>query len=177
MRLKDKRILMVLAHDRYRDEEYEEPRKVFEEEGAEVRVASSAWGEARGKLGGKAPVDILLDEAKAADYEAVVFVGGPGSEEYFHNPQALSLARETWEGGKVIAAICIAPATLANAGILKDKRATAFPSVESDLKSRGANYTGNPVERDGRIVTASGPEAATEFGKTIVAALQKMTKI
>lgn len=68
-------------------------------------------------------------------------------------------------------AICIAPVTLANAGILEGKRTTAFPSVESDLKARGANYTGNPVERDGKIITGSGPEAATEFGKTIVAAL------
>ncbi len=172
-----KKILMVLAHDRYRDEEYEEPRKVFEEEGAEVMVASSALGEARGKLGGKAPVDILLDEVKVADYEAVVFVGGPGSDEYFHNPQALALVKETFKAGKVIAAICIAPATLANAGILKNKRVTAFPSVESDLKAGGANYTGNPVERDGRIITAAGPEAATEFGETIVAALQDREKI
>lgn len=168
-----KRILMVLAHDQYRDEEYEEPRKVFEDEGAEVTVASSSLGEARGKMGGKTAVDILLVEAMVADYEAVVFVGGPGSDEYFHNPKALSLAKETFEAGKVIAAICIAPATLANAGILKGKRATAFPSVESDLKTQGANYTGNPVERDGKIITGSGPEAATEFGKTVVAALSE----
>ncbi len=168
-----KRILMVVAHDQYRDEEYEEPRKVFEEEGAKVTVASSSRGEARGKLGGKAPVDILLDEAKVMDYEAIVFVGGPGANEYFYNPKALSLARETFESGKVIAAICIAPVTLANAGILKGKRAAAFPSVESNLKAQGANYTDNLVEREGKIITGSGPEAAVEFGKTVVAALSE----
>lgn len=162
---------MVLAYDRYRDEEYEEPRKVFEDEGAKVTVASSSPGEARGKMGGKARVDILLDETKMDDYEAVVFVGGPGSDEYFHNPKALALARETWEAGKVIAAICIAPVTLANAGILKGKKATSFPSVENGLRAGGANYTGSPVERDGKIVTGSGPKAATEFGKAVVAAL------
>ncbi len=168
-----KRILMVLAHDQYRDEEYEKPRKVFEDEGAKVTVASSSPGEARGKLGGKAAVDILLEEAKVEDYQAIVFVGGPGSSEYFHSSKALSLARETFEAGKIVAAICIAPATLANAGLLKGKRATAFPSVESDLKAQGANYTGNQVEREGKIITGSGPEAAAEFGKTIVAVLNE----
>ena len=175
--LSGRRILMVLAHDQYRDEEYGEPRKVFENEGAKVAIASSSLGEARGKLGGRAAVDILLDEVRGEDYEAVVFVGGPGSSEYFRNSKALSLVKEAFDAGKVIAAICIAPVTLANAGILKGKRATAFPSVESDLKAQGVNYTGNSVERDGRIITGRGPEAATEFGRMVVAALQDLKKI
>lgn len=168
-----KRILMVLAHDQYRDEEYEEPSRIFENEGAKVTVASSLPGEARGKLGGKATVDILLGEAKAEDYEAMVFVGGLGSSDYFHSPKALSLAREAFKAGKVVAAICIAPVILANAGLLKGKKATAFPSVEGNLKAQGANYTGNKVEREGNIITGSGPEAAVKFGKMIVAVLNE----
>jgi len=70
-----------------------------------------------------------------------------------------------------VAAICISPVTLARAGILKNRRATVFPTEAEELKKEGAIYTGAPVEEDGRIITASGPEAAGEFGERIASVL------
>jgi len=71
----------------------------------------------------------------------------------------------------VVGAICIAPGILARAGILKGRKATVFPSEIEALKRNGAFYTALPVVIDGRIVTASGPEAAEEFGKALVKTL------
>ncbi|GAJ17159.1 unnamed protein product, partial [marine sediment metagenome] len=70
-------------------------------------------------------------------------------------------------------AICIAPVTLANAGILDKKKATVFRSEVKAIKRKGAIYTGKVVEVDGNIITAEGPQAAEEFGKTIINLLLK----
>ncbi len=75
--------------------------------------------------------------------------------------------------GKVLGAICLAPVTLANAGLLKNINATAFSSALNTLIKKGANCTGKDVEKDGLIVTASGPSAAKEFGVVLMEALKE----
>jgi protease I len=104
---------------------------------------------------------------KAKDFDAILLVGGVGSNKFWHNEIVHDLVREASKAGKVISAICLAPVTLANTGILAGKRATAYPSAESFLKWKGATYTGNSVEVDGNIVTANGPEAAEEFAQAV----------
>lgn len=164
---------MVIAPKDFRDEEFLEPKRIFEEAKAEVTVASKEVSEALGKLGATVKVDKDLGEISVDDYDALVFVGGPGSAVYFTDPEALKLAKEAHEAGKVIGAICIAPSILANAEILKGKQATAFPSEESNLRAKGAIYTGEPVTRDGKIITANGPQAAAKFGEEIINTLQR----
>lgn len=161
------KVLMIVAQEGYQDYEYSEPRKVFEKNGFEVQVASKEKKTATGKLGGSLQPDLALSEASPENYDAIVFVGGPGSSMYFQDQEALALAKSAGNQGKVVAAICIAPSILANAGILQGKTATVFPSEEDNLKAKGANYTGNPVEVDGLIVTANGPDAAKKFGEKI----------
>lgn len=166
-----KRVLMVIAPLDFRDEEYREPREVIEARGGEVTVASALPGEARGVLGMRARVDVTLERARAADFDAVVFVGGGGAARYWDDPAAHALAREAAAQGKVVGAICIAPVILANAGLLRGRRATVWPREEGRLAERGAVCTGNPVEEDGRIITANGPQAARAFGEAVVRAL------
>lgn len=163
----EKRVLMVIAPENFRDEEYREPREVLEALGWKVEVASTSLREARGMLGMTAKPDLLLEQAEDQDYDAVVFVGGSGSSCYWDDPRAHALARRMHEAGKVVGAICIAPVTLANAGLLRGKRATCWPEVQERLRQQEALYTGNPVEVDGRIVTGSGPHAARAFGETL----------
>ena len=74
---------MVIAPEQFRDEEYVEPREVFEKSGIGVTVASSRLGKAVGKFGLEVQVDLLLKDVHATDYDAVVFVGGTGSRIYF----------------------------------------------------------------------------------------------
>jgi protease I len=94
-------------------------------------------------------------------------VGGIGSSKYWHSTTVHRIVKDAFDAGKVVSAICLAPVTLANSGLLLKKRATAYPSAEGFLKWKGAIYTGRPVEVAGRIVTASGPEAAEEFARTV----------
>jgi len=170
-KLTGKKILMVIAKSRFRDEEYLGPRKVLENEDASITVASSSRDIATGMLGAKVKPDVLLDDVKEADYDGIVFVGGGGAAEYFDSPVAHKLAQSFFSRGKLTAAICIAPATLANAGLLKGKKATSFPSSLPILKAKGAVLSKENVVVDGTIVTAVGPEAAKGFGEKLVEVL------
>lgn len=166
-----KRVVLIIAHKNFQDYEYAESRAVFEAKGFEVTVASSSLEMATGMEGTQVQPDILV-----SDYDAIVFIGGVGVEkEYWDDPIAHRIAREAVAEGKVLAAICIAPVTLARAGVLKGKRATVFPSPEgiSSLEACGATYTGAEVERDGLIITAFGPPASRQFGETVAAALEE----
>jgi protease I len=167
-----KKILMVIAPHNFRDEEFLRPKEVFEKNEAQVTIASKEVSEAPGMLGAKAKVDIDISQVKVADYDALVFIGGTGASVYFDDETVLSLVKAADEQGKVIGAICISPSILANAGILKDKRVTSWPSEQINLENQGAVYTGANVEVDGQIVTAKGPEAAVVYGEKIVELLK-----
>lgn len=162
-----KTVLMVIAPDQFRDEEYAQPREVLEGRGATVVTASLAPGPCRGKLGMMARAEVALAEADPYAYDAVILVGGAGAQMFFDDPDAHRLVRTMLSNGRVVAAICIAPSILARAGLLDGVCATAFSSQEDDLRTHGATWTGAPVQVDGAIITANGPAAARDFGMTI----------
>jgi protease I len=168
-----KKILMIIAPTNFRDEELAEPKAVFEQAGATVTVASKGTTLATGMLGATAKVDQDITEVDVAEFDAVVFVGGSGASVYFNDPAAHLLAQNAYNQDKIVAAICIAPSTLANAGLLSNKRATCFSSEAENLKTKGASYTGEMVTVDGRIVTGNGPGAAKEFGQKIIEVLNQ----
>lgn len=165
------KILSIIAPQGFQEIEYGDPKKVLEDHGHVVTTASTVKNPT-GHLGHSIPADLLLDEVNVDEYDAVYFVGGGGSVYYFDHPQALKIAKEFYEKGKLTCAICAAPSILANAGLLNGKTATCFWDQAENLKAKGANYTGNPVEQDGKIITANGPAAAKEFGETISKALE-----
>lgn len=160
-------IVMVIAPAVFRDEEYAEPKRILESRGATVVTASTIPGEAVGKLGLKAQATLSVADAAARQWDAVVFVGGAGAKVFFDDADSHRLALNAAENGSVVSAICIAPSTLARAGLLRGIRATAFPSQEDDLIAHGALWTGAPVTVDGRIVTGNGPESAAAFGTAL----------
>lgn len=167
-----KQAVFIIAHQDFRDEELLTPRRMLEEAGVKLTVASSALTPARGMLGATVEPDLLVKEVKPAEYDAVIYVGGVGAQEYWDDKQAQEIARQAVAQSKVLGAICLAPVTLANAGVLNGKRATVWPSEGGRLTAKGARYTGNEVEAEGRIITASGPEAAEEFGRALLDALK-----
>jgi protease I len=129
--------------------------------------------EVRGMLGAKVTPGLKLDQIKVDDYDGIVFVGGSGSSTYFKDKRALSIAAEAFKKDKKTCAICIAPVILANAGVLKGKRATVFPGeYVKELERGGAVYTAKSVEADGSVITGNGPGAAREFGRAITKALK-----
>ncbi|RLA85880.1 MAG: DJ-1 family protein [Deltaproteobacteria bacterium] len=168
-----RRVLMVIAPEGFRDEELQIPKGEFEKAGYEVVIASSTLGTARGMLGAKVKPQVLLKDVKVEDYDAVIFVGGVGAQYYFNHPEALRIAREAASQEKVLGAICLAPGILARAGVLKGKRATVWRSEAKTLKEKGAIYTGQQVEVDGKVITGNGPTAAPLFASKILEALGK----
>ncbi|MFH1370596.1 MAG: DJ-1/PfpI family protein [Planctomycetota bacterium] len=168
-----KRAVLIVPSANFRDEELFETQRVLNEAGIETVIASSKIGPLRGVLGGIAASEITLDRVRVEEFDAVVFVDGPGAVAYFNNPAVLGIAREAAAGGKVIAAIDVAPTILANAGVLSGVRATGFLTQRELIRKGGANYTGAPVERDGSIVTASAPAAVVPFAQAIVGALRE----
>lgn len=170
--LSGKKVLMVIAADGFQDEEFGQPYNLLTRLGATVKIASSRKTKARGVFGRQAAPDFLLSECKADDYDGIVFIGGPGAAEYFNSAAAHTLAREAAAKQKVLGAICIAPVTLANAGVLKGKKATVFPSEQDQLTGQGALVSRQNVAVDGKLVTASGPQAAKEFAEVLAKMLQ-----
>jgi protease I len=171
MSAKNKRVLVVIASRDFRDEEFLVPRKLLESAGAKVTVASSKLDPAKGMLGAIVKPEILLKDAKSADYDAIVFVGGSGAKEYWGDATAHKLATEFHAKGKPTSAICIAPVTLANAGLLKGRSMTAWPDVVDRIVAKGAVKKTQGCVVDGMIITADGPESAEAFGEALVNAL------
>jgi len=170
--LENKKIAMIIAFKDFRDEEYFKPRQIFEAAGADVKTVSNEKGTAIGADGGEVEVDLLVSEINPASFDAVVFIGGPGCLENLDNKDSYQVAKKTISQGKLLAAICIAPAILAKAGVLEGKKATVWTSVMDKsavkiLEDNGAIYEDKPVVIDGKIVTGNGPDAAQEFGETI----------
>lgn len=169
--LAGKRVVMIIAPQDFRDEELIEPQEVFYDRGAEVKVASKSLETAKGMLGAQVKPDMLVSDIKVEDWDAIVLIGGTGSSVYWEDSTVHALLNRAVEQDRVVGAICIAPVTLANAGILSGKKATVSDSEKQKLVDKGAEYTGKGVQRDGNTITASGPPAAKEFGKTIAEAL------
>lgn len=176
-----KRVVLIIAHENFQDHEYAESRAVLEDKGFEITVASSSLETATGGEGTQVQPDILVSDIVVGDYDAIVFIGGMGCTEYWDAPDAHRIAQEAVAEGKVLAAICAAPVILARAGVLQGKRATVANSGWGEgvqaLGAGGATYTGAEVERDGLIITASGPPAARQFGETIAAALEELQQL
>lgn len=170
--LEGKKILMIVANPNFRDEELFVPKKAFESHGANVKLTGNIAGIAKGMLGGTAEIESTLAGESADPYDAVIFIGGAGSPVFYDNLEAHRLAKEAVSKDKILGAICLAPGTLAKAGVLQGKTVTSFSSARNMLKEGGANFTGSKTEVDGKLITGSGPEAAEEFAQAIIDALK-----
>lgn len=163
---------MIVATEGFRDSECFTPKQILENRGHEVKIASNKEGIAKGADGGTINVDMLVQEINPEDFDAVVFVGGPGALENLDNKDSYKVAQATVVADKLLAAICISPVILAKAEVLKGKKATVWSSEVNQvpaetLLEHGAIHTGAPVTVDGKIITANGPAVATEFGEKI----------
>jgi len=175
--LSNKKIAMIIAFRDFRDEEYFVPWDVFEDAKAEVKVVSNNLGTAQGADGGEVNVDIRLSELNVTDFDAIVFIGGPGALSYLDNSDSYRIAKDSISQNKLLAAICVSPAILAKAGVLSGKKATVWTSpldksAKKILEDNGAIFQDEEVVQDGNIITGNGPSAAKEFAGEIVDALK-----
>lgn len=177
-RLEGIEILSIISAKNFRDEEYIEPRKILESEGALVKVASNSLDKAIGMLGLTVSPDLSFLDVKPDEYHAVILAGGSGAPQYLWGNTVLHyILKETHRLSRVIGAICLAPAVLAEAGLLNNLKATVFPSPDAIAKLRagGAHYVDEPVVVEGNIITARDPKAASLFGKEVAQAIWRET--
>ncbi|MFC1600322.1 DJ-1/PfpI family protein [Patescibacteria group bacterium] len=166
MQLGSKKVVMIVAPENFRDEEYFDTREGLEKKGVDVDVASISNPAISGIDKREVHVDKMLPDV-GDEYDGIVFIGGGGAKIYFENQAALALASKYFEDGKIVAAICIAPLILGHAGVMKDKKATCWEGAAKDLEDFGVDYTGKNVEVDGTVITANGPKASGKFGEVI----------
>jgi deglycase len=174
MKLEGKRVLMVIPHTQFRDEEYFEPKKILEEEGATVVIASTKAGTCRGMKGGIAQAGLAIADAKSEDYAAIVLCGGSSVPEFLWNDKKLQeLVTAMAAAGKIIAAICLSTVVLAKAKLLTGREATVYflPHAIEELKAGGAKYVKETLLIYNNIILAEGPPDSQRFGQAIRTAL------
>ncbi len=162
--------LLILAQNGYQDHEYQGTRDGLEAAGFEIVIASKEVGTCTGKLGDSEEATVAMRDINVSDFDRIAFIGGPGAAAYASDSDALKVANDSYRNDMPLGAICIAPTILAKAHVLDGKRATVWDSEGEQIaliEQYGADYSGEEVTVDGKIVTGNGPDAAEEFGRTL----------
>lgn len=163
----------ILAADGFEQVELTEPRKALQEAGAKTQIVSPAQGEVQGwkhfDKGDKLKVDVPLDQANAADFDALLLPGGVVNPDQLRMlPKAVKLVHDIFAGGKPIAAICHGPWTLIDAGAVQGRRMTSWPSLKTDLGNAGATWVDEEVVCDQGLVSSRKPADIPAFNRKMI---------
>ncbi|MFC5067898.1 type 1 glutamine amidotransferase domain-containing protein [Flaviflagellibacter deserti] len=170
--LKGRRVA-VLATDGFEQVELTEPVKALKQAGADVAVVSPKSGQIQGykhhDKGDMIPVDRTLDAAKPDEFDALVLPGGVINPDALRlEEKAIGFVRHFVSSGKPIAAICHGPWTLIDAGGVKGRRVTSWPSLKTDLANAGAEWTDQEVVTDNGLVTSRKPDDIPAFNRKMI---------
>ena len=154
--------IAILATNGFEQSELEVPRDTLRKAGAEVHVISLEPGEIKGwdkdDWGRAVPVDKTLEAVSASDYDAIVLPGGQMNPDLLRvEPKALDFITAFWSEKKVVAAICHAPWLLVEAGIVKGRKVTSYPSIKTDVINAGGLWEDSAVVTDLGLVTSRNP--------------------
>ena len=170
-----KRVL-ILAADGFEQSELMDPKAALEAAGFETVVASSKGGEIKGwkdkDWGESVPVDALIADMNASDFDALLLPGGQMNPDILRMDEAaVDLVEDFNDAGKPIAAICHGPWLLVEADIVEGRTVTSWPSVRTDLTNAGANVVDQEVAIDGNLITSRKPDDIPAFSKALIDAL------
>ena len=119
--------------------------------------------------GNEVPVDVPLESAKAEDFHALLLPGGVMNPDKLRlNRRAVSFVKHFTDAGKPVAAICHGPWTLVEAGAVRGRTMTSWPSLKTDLKNAGANWVDKEVVTDGKLVTSRKPDDIPAFNREMI---------
>lgn len=170
------KVLTIIPHDCFRDEELTAVKEHVTTAGFQFSIGSSHHTEAKGHYGLLVKPDITVSFVESDDYDALVFIGGRGVEEYLTDSNVMGIIRDFYQESKVIAAIGMAVEILVYAGILAGRNVTCDNQTIQKVQNGGAYYTGRLVQEDGNLITGSGVDAKDAFAKSIVSALEYENK-
>jgi protease I len=171
-KLQGKRVAF-LATDMVEQVELTEPWQAVEGEGATVELISLEEGEIQGfnhyDKADKFTVDRTVEEAQANDYDALVIPGGVGNPDTMRTDEnAVAFTRAFFEQGKPVGVICHGPWMLVEAGVVRGRRVTSWPSLQTDIRNAGGNWVDEEVVVDQGLVTSRKPDDLPAFNKKIV---------
>ena len=163
----------VLAADGVEQVELERPWQVLEEAGAEPELVSLESGTITAfhhiDKGDTKTVDAVVSSADPDGYGALVLPGGVINGDFLRaDADAVAFVKAFFDAGKPVAAICHAPWILAEADVVKGRRMTSWPSLQTDLRNAGAEWVDEEVVVDGNLITSRKPDDLDAFGAAIV---------
>ena len=170
--------VMILATDGFEQSELEKPKENLEQAGFDTVVVAPHDGQIKGwqhtDWGTPVDVDLTLDEAEAADFDALLLPGGQINPDKLRmEEKAVQLVRDFCDAGKPVAAICHGPWLLAEADVIEGKTVTSWPSIRTDLSNAGANVVDQEVAQDGKLITSRKPDDIPAFSEALIKALEK----
>ena len=170
--LQQKQIAILVTHG-FEQSELLEPKKALEKAGAKTQVVSLEPGRIRAwdhkDWGIDVPVEITLKEANPENYDALLLPGGVMNPDTLRtNGEAVKFVKHFVHEGKPIAAICHGPWTLIEAGGVKGRTVTSWPSLKTDLTNAGANWVDQQVVTDQGLVTSRKPADIPAFTEKMI---------
>jgi protease I len=166
--LQGKRVAF-LATDGVEDSELREPKKAVTEAGADADVVSIKEGEIEGKKGSTFKVDKLVRDVDASDYDGLVLPGGLANPDKLRmDEDAVRFVRDFFEQGKPVGVICHGGWTLVEAGVLKGRKMTSYPSIKTDVKNAGARWVDEEVVVDRGLVSSRWPDDLPAFNAKLI---------
>jgi protease I len=171
--LQGKRIAFVVANEGVEQVELTEPLAAVREAGADADLIAPEAGEVQAfkhlDKGDTFPVDRTVGEADASEYDGLVLPGGVANPDNLRtHDDAVAFVRAFFDAGKPVAAICHAPWTLIEAGVVDGRRMTSWPSLQTDLRNAGADWVDEEVVVDEGLVTSRKPDDLPAFNAKAV---------
>jgi protease I len=169
--------ILIMATNRFEESELFGPREILQAKGAEVTLASLDGADIIATVhddpGRTITPDLTIAEAKAEEYDALLLPGGVGNPDRLRSdPDAVALIRAFDAANKPIGAICHAPWLLAEADVLRGRRATSWRSIRTDIRNAGAEVVDEAAVTDGHLVTSRSPDDVPAFTAALIAAIE-----
>lgn len=162
--------IAFLATDGVEDSELREPKKAVIEAGAEAHVVSIKEGEFEGKKGSTFKVDKLVRDVDAGEYDGLVLPGGVANPDKLRmDEKAVGFVRDFFEQGKPVGVICHGGWTLVEAGVLRGRKMTSYPSIKTDVVNAGARWVDEEVVVDRGLVSSRWPDDLPAFNAKLIA--------
>jgi protease I len=172
-KLDGKTVAILVATEGIEQVELTEPRKALDEAGATTHLVSTESGEVQAfnhlDKGDTFPVDKVVGDVSADDYDALMLPGGVANPDNLRtNDDAVAFARAFFDAGKPVAAICHAPWTLVEADVVRGRRLTSWPSLQTDIRNAGGEWVDEQVIVDQGLVTSRKPDDLPAFNEKMV---------